>query len=144
MTFKDLLENGGGKAYLVAVKNPTTVTEIDCLITTLEDAKERFRSFYYNWLPYDTKYILFRKSNAKNSTLRDGTPRLTSLTNAVTKLHLTERDLQETEYTFCNGVYTLYLSKDEACDYVINKIKEKKKDLNAIIVKVTNFRFNVT
>ena len=144
MILRDLLEKGEGKMYMVNSSNPTTVIEIDCIILSMQDFIQRFL-MYRNWVGYVERnydYIICRKSKAKNNVLRDGTPRLVSINSNALCVYPTERDLDETKYTFYKTC--LFLSKEDACNYVIEKLKRKKMDLNGMINKVNKYKFGVT
>ena len=143
MTLRDLLEKGEGQAYVVNKNQPTTVTEIDCVMKTQHDFKEAF-PIYRNYFFYgnDNGYILARKSRAKNATHYNGTPRFIYICSGTQFLHPTIRDLDKTKYDCYNCI--IFLSKEDACNYVIEKLKKRKMELNGIITKINKFKFNVT
>ena len=143
MTLRDLLEKGEGQLYLVNTNSPTTVTEIDCVMTTQSDFVERYPMYKYWFIRwrYNNEYIIGRKSRAKNGVHRDGTPRFVNIFGTSFFLHPRQNDLDKTKYEFYKAI--VFLSKEDACDYVINKVKKRKQELNAIITKINKFKFNV-
>jgi hypothetical protein len=147
MTLRDLLEKGEGQLYLVSKSNPTSVTEMDCVMKTFDDFHGQFSNYAY-YLNYDynriihsREYVIARKSRAKNNVNRNGVPRLVNITNNSFFVYPTQRDLDNTSYDLYSSI--LFLSKEEACNYVIEKIKKQKQALNAIIVKVNKYKFSV-
>jgi len=147
MTLRDLLEKGEGQLYLVNTNSPTTVTEIDCVMSTQSDFEERYpmyRHWFCGW-GYNRfnnyEYIIGRKSRAKRGVHYDGTPRFVNICGSSFFLHPCQNDLDKTKYEFYNAI--VFLSKEDACDYVINKVKKRKQELNAIITKINKFKFNV-
>ena len=143
MTLRDLLEKGEGQLYLVNTTSPTTVTEIDCVMTTQSDFEERY-PMYRHWFGrwgYNYEYIIGRKSRAKRGVHADGTPRFVNICGSSFFLHPRQNDLDKTKYEFYRAI--VFLSKEDACDYVINKVKKRKQELNAIITKINKFKFNV-
>ena len=144
MTLRDLLEKGEGQLYLVNTNSPTTVTEIDCVMTTQSDFEERY-PMYKNWSGgwrfNNYEYIIGRKSRAKHGVHHDGTPRFVNICGSSFFLHPRQNDLDKTKYEFYRTI--VFLSKEDACDYVINKVKKRKQELNAIITKINKFKFNV-
>jgi hypothetical protein len=143
MTLRDLLEKGEGTLYVVNKTNPSTVTEIDCVMRSYNAFKEEFTYFahYLRWY-HNQQYVIARKSKAKNNVLRNGQPRFVNISGYNVFLSPTQMDLNKTRYDAYNSIF--FLSKEDACDYTISKIKEKKQALNAIIVKVNKYKFNVT
>lgn len=142
MTLRDLLEKGEGTLYMVNKTNPSTVTEIDCVMRSYNAFKEEFTYYahYLSW--YNQEYVIARKSKAKNNVLHNGQPRFVNIGGYNFFLNPTQRDLDKTRYDNNNSI--LFLSKEDACDYTISKVKERKQALNAIIVKVNKYKFNVT
>jgi hypothetical protein len=143
MTLRDLLEKGEGTLYVVSKTNPSTVTEIDCVMRSYNAFKEEFNYYIYYLRWYNNpEYVIARKSKAKNNVLHNGQPRFVNICSYNMFLGITQRDLDKTRYDAYNLIF--FLSKEDACDYTISKIKEKKQALNAIIVKVNKYKFNVT
>jgi len=144
MTFRDLLEKGEGHIYLVNKSNPTTVTEMDCVMRTLKAFKDEFSNYSYYVGGYafnPHEFVIARKSKAKNNVFRNGVPKFVSIANNCLFCYPTQRDLGQAKYEIYGSI--LFLSKEEACNYVIEKIKRKKLDLNAIINKVNKFKFAI-
>lgn len=147
MTLRDLLEKGEGQLYLVNTNSPTTVTEIDCVMATQSDFEERY-PMYKHWFGgwgynrfNNYEYIICRKSRAKHGVRHDGTPIFVNICGSNFFLHPRQNDLDKTKYEFYRAI--VFLSKEDACDYVINKVKKRKQELNAIITKINKFKFNV-
>jgi hypothetical protein len=144
MTLRDLLEKGEGTLYVVNKTNPSTVTEIDCVMRSYNAFKEEFTyyAFSLSWYNNNREYVIARKSKAKNNVFRNGQPRFVNISGYNMCLYPTQRDLDKTRYEAYGSIF--FLSKEDACDYTINKVKERKQALNAIIVKVNKYKFNVT
>ena len=141
MTFRDLLEKGEGHIYLVNKVNPTTVTEMDCVMRTFKAFKDEFSNYSYYVGGYGHEFVIARKSRAKNNVFRNGVPRLVNITNNCFFCYPTQRDLERTKYEIYGSI--LFLSKEDACNYVIEKIKKRKLELNAIINKINKFKFDI-
>lgn len=145
MTFRDFLEKGEGHIYLVNKSNPTTVTEMDCVMRTFKAFKENFPSYrhYLGWWGdnHRYEYVIARKSKAKDNVYRGGQPRFVNINNCSMFAYPTHEDLDNTRYNFYNSF--LFLSKEDACDYVIDKTKHRKLELNAIINKINKFKFDI-
>lgn len=146
MTFRDLLEQGEGKAYLVSKHNPTKVVEMDCMMRTFNTFKENFPNYRHclGWWGYRDnmhEYVIARKSKAKDNVHRGGQPRFVNINNCGMFAYPTHEDLDNTRYNFYNSF--LFLSKEDACDYVIDKTKHRKLELNAIINKINKFKFDI-
>lgn len=146
MTFRDLLEQGEGKVYLVNKHNPTKVVELDCVMRAFDAFKEDFpnyRHFFIWWGYRDNvyEYVIARKSKAKDNVHRGGQPKLVNINNSAMFAHPTHADLDNTRYNLYNSI--LFLSKEDACDYVIDKTKHRKLELNAIINKINKFKFDI-
>jgi hypothetical protein len=142
MTLRDLLENGGGTVYVVNSNDPTTVTEFDCIFVSGDDFKQRFPRYnhYLNYY-HNYEYVIARKSKAKNCILYDGTPKFVSITNSALFIFPTQANLDNTRFMFYRAI--LFTSKEDACNYAIEKIKEKKMKLNSMITKINKFKFDV-
>lgn len=141
MTFRDLLEKGEGHIYLVNKVNPTTVTEMDCVMRTFKAFKDEFSNYSYYVGGYGHEFVIARKSRAKNNVFRNGVPRFVNITNNCFFCYPTQRDLEQTKYEIYGTI--LFLSKEDACNYVIEKIKKRKLELNAIINKINKFKFDI-
>ena len=145
MTFKDLIEKGEGKIYMVNKDNPTRVTEIDCVAVTKSVASER-HYFYFGW--YDSYnawneiFILARKSKAKKNVRRDGIPSVVFMNPNTPYIELSNNEKINSSIERSGKLF--YLDKEEACDYAINKIKHKKLKLNSCIVNINKFKFSIT
>lgn len=144
MTFKDLIEKGEGKIYIVKKDNPTRVTEIDCIAVTKNVAKER-NYFYFGWHHSPNNwtdiFILAKKSKAKNNVRHDGLPNVVCITSCIPYVELTNDEKINTSIE--RSGYLIYLDKEEACDYAINKIRHRKLELNGCIVKINKLKFSI-
>lgn len=147
MTFRDLLEQGEGKVYLVNKHNPTKVVEMDCVMRAFDAFKEDFPDYSHSfgWRSWNYRdniheYVIARKSKAKDNVHR-GQPRLVNINNCVMFAHPSRSDLDNTRCNLYNSI--LFLSKEDACDYVIDKTKHRKLELNTIINKINKFKFDV-
>lgn len=140
MTFKEIVEKGEAKIYIVKKNSPINVTEIDCIAVTKQTAKER-NYFYFGWYEdrQNFQFILARKSKNKRMVRRDGAPSVVSINCMLSYAPLTLQDLDNTRLQRYN--YIIFANKDDACDYVIDKIKRKKLELNSYILKVNKLKF---
>ena len=142
MTFKDLIDKGEGTIYLVKKGNPTTVSEIDCICVSKKVAYQRdyfYYSFHYYSHP-DNEYIIARKSKDKKRILY-GYPLAVSISSSTEFIELTRNNFNETKHS--TDKYIVFLDKEEACNYVIDKIKRKKLELNGKIIAINKLKFSI-
>ena len=142
MKIADLIDKGEGKIYVVKKIAPTNVTEIECIAVTKEVAKQR--NYFWGWYGWnrDFQFMLARKSKDKKRVRRDGYPTVVYISSTLPYIKVTFQDLDKTRLEI-NG-YIIFLDKDEACDYVIEKVKHRKLELNGIITKVNKFKLSIT
>jgi hypothetical protein len=104
--------------------------------------KDEFSNYSYYVGGYNTpEFVIARKSRAKNNVFSNGVPRFVNITNSCFFCYPTQRYLEQTKYEIYGSI--LFLSKEDACNYVIEKIKKRKLELNAIINKVNKFKFAI-
>lgn len=142
MTFRDLYEKGEGKVYLVKAKYPTSVIEVVSILVTKEVATQR-NYFYFGWYERNRpfSFVLARKSLDKRRTRRDGLPSVVDFNSCISYIALNLADLDRNKIEY-DG-YIIFLDKEAACDYVIDKTKRRKLELNAIINKINKFKFDI-
>jgi len=141
MKFKDLKERES-TVYMVSRKNPSSLTEMTCFVITKETARLRNYFYYWRWGNRDAdEFILVRKSLNKRSVRRDGHPSVVYITNDTQYLPLSDNDLNKGKYEDYRHIF--FLDKKAACDYIIDKIKRKKLELNATIIKINKLKFSI-
>ena len=143
MTFREFIEKGEGNICIARKDNPINVTEIECVAVSKKVAMER-HYFYFGW--YEQRqtfqYILARKSKDKRRGRRDGYPSVVYISGAISFIKIEENDLDKSKIEMY-GSYVIFLDKEEACDYVINKIKQRKLELNKSIIKINKLKFSL-
>lgn len=142
MTIGEFLEKGEGKIWVVKKNNPVNVSEIDGIAMSKKTAVER-HYFYFGWYEerQNFQYVLARKSKDKKRTRRDGFPSVVCINNAMAYVAFDANDLDKTKLEKYG--YFIFFNKEDACDYVIEKIKQKKLQLNSYILKVNKMKFSI-
>ena len=142
MTVGEFLEKGEGKIWVVKKTNPLNVSEIDGIAMTKKTAVER-HYFYFGWYEerQNFQYVLARKSKDKKRTRRDGFPSVVCINNTIMYVAFGANDLNKTRLEQCGNL--VFFNKEDACDYVIEKIKQKKLQLNSYILKANKIKFSI-
>lgn len=142
MTFRDLYEKGEGKVYLAKAKYPTSVIEVVSILVTKEVATQR-NYYYFGWYERNRpfSFVLARKSLDKRRTRRDGLPSVVDFNSCISYIALNLADLNRNKIEY-DG-YIIFLDKEAACDYVVDKIKRKKLKLNGQILKINKLKFSL-
>ena len=145
MKFKDLLEKGEGTIYLVSIKKPYKVEVYDSLIMTRGEFYERYENNGY-WTHYrkpdrPENIILKRKSHDKRNSMRNGHPRPVDFSSMCNCIDLSPRELDKTSHKSWGVI--AFTEKEEACDYVIDKIKRKKLEYNGMLLNANKLKFSL-
>lgn len=149
MTFKDLLEKGEGTIYLVNIKNPYKVEVYDALIMTMGEYYNRYEKYLndHYWgrfrkPPQNPEYIVIkRKSHDKRNNMVNGYPRTVDFNGICSRVVLTPHDLSKASISYIKTI--AFVNKEEACDYVIEKIKRQKLELNAMLLNANKLKFSI-
>ena len=146
MTFKDLLEKGEGTIYLVSIKNPYKVEVYDVVILTRGEYHDRYVAYGY-WAEYYRRpdnpndIIIKRKSHNKRNNMINGHPRLVDFSGLCSCITLRPTELDSTSYKSLGVI--AFTNKEEACDYVIDKIKRKKLEYNGMLLNANKLKFSL-
>lgn len=143
MTFKDLLEKGEGTIYLVNIKKPFKVEVYDSLIMTKGEFYNRYqnRLGYYRE-PYDPQNVrILRKSHDKRCNTINGYPRPVEFSSVCSNLTVLPTELDNSVHKSWKVI--AFTNKEEACDYVIEKIKRQKLELNAMLLNANKLKFSI-
>lgn len=145
MTFKDLLEKGEGTIYLVNIKKPYKVEVYDSLIMTRGEFHERYENngywTYYRRPDNPEDIILKRKSHDKRNNMRNGHPRPVDFSGLCSCITLRPTELDSTSYKSWGVI--AFTEKEDACDYVIDKIKRKKLEYNGMLLNANKLKFSL-
>ncbi len=82
-----------------------------------------------------------RKSKDKRRVRRDGIPSVVHISSTLSYVPFKDGDLNKTRTS--RYEYIIFLDKEEACDYVIGKIKQRKLELNSYIIKLNKMKFSI-
>jgi hypothetical protein len=145
MTFKDLLDKGEGTIYLVNIKKPYKVEVYDSLIMTRGEFHERYENngywTYYRRPDNPEDIILKRKSHDKRNNMRNGHPRPVDFSGFCSCITLRPTELDSTSYKSWGVI--AFTNKEDACDYVIDKIKRKKLEYNGMLLNANKLKFSL-
>lgn len=141
MTFRDLLEKGEGTIYLVNIKKPFKVEVYDSLIMTKGEFYNRYQNHlgYYRE-PNDPQNVrILRKSHDKRCNTINGYPRPVEFSSVCANLTVLPTELDKSVHKSWKVI--AFTNKDDACDYVIDKIKRQKLEFNAMLIKANKLKF---